>query len=559
MTSDVIMRRGQDPNTVVGKPPPPPLRHEVIELQVRDHEMLLERDFSVELRDGVTIYLDVYRPSASARELPVLLAWGPYGKHWVSSRTFPGSGVDPAWISDYTGFEAPDPAYWTRHGYAVALADPRGLWHSEGDFSHNGPRERDDLYDTIEALGAAPWSNGNVGMLGVSYLAGSQYQAAAARPPSLKAISPWECFADWYREFATHGGIPETGFRPRVSTNVSYGLSLTEDTAANLDAHPYDDEYYAEKYGDFEAIDIPAYVVASWSDHGLHTRGTLNAFTALASPHKWLEVHGQKKWAYFYQPESVERQRAFFDTYLLGRERRLDTWPRVIVEVRDADAAHGSTWRSLAVWPPEHPVSTLHLDAESGQLRRDPEPRETRTTIDPISGSADFFHEFTADADVIGPMALSLWLSADDATDADVFVIARKFTRDGEEVRFPFNALFSDGPVGLGWLRASHREIDPARSTALVPWHPHQRAVPMRRGVAERLDIEIWASGTRFQRGDRLVVTVQGRDFVKRPPRDGVPPLQILHEDLRNHGTWTIFTGPGHPSSLRYSSSPPLS
>lgn len=557
MTHDIIMRPGQDPNTVVGKPPPPPLRHELLELQVRDHEMILERDLPVILRDGVTIYLDVYRPSASARDLPVLLAWGPYGKHWVSSRTFPGSGVDPEWISDYTGFEAPDPAYWTRHGYAVALADPRGLWHSEGDFSHNGPRERDDLYDTIEALGAARWSNGNVGMLGVSYLAGSQYQAAAARPPSLKAISPWECFADWYREFATHGGIPETGFRPRVSTNVSYGLSFTEDTGANLEAHAYDDEYYAEKYGDFEVIDIPAYVVASWSDHGLHTRGTLNAFTALASPHKWLEVHGQKKWAYFYQPENVERQRAFFDTYLLGRERRLDAWPRVSVEVRDADSAHGSGWRSLTVWPPEHPVSTLHLDAGAGGLRRTPAPRETQTTIDPLSGSADFVHEFTADADVIGPMSLSLWLSADDATDADVFVVARKFTRDGEEVRFPFNALFADGPVGLGWLRASHRETDPARSTALVPWHPHQRAEPMRPGVAERLDIEIWASGTRFRRGDRLVVTVQGRDFVKRPPRDGVPPLQILHEDLRNHGTWTIFTGPAHPSSLRYPSSPP--
>ncbi|UOR01610.1 CocE/NonD family hydrolase [Leucobacter allii] len=548
MQERIITRPGVDPDEVVGKPPPPPLRHELVE----HPELVVERDLPLRLRDGVRIYVDVYRPSREATGLPVLLAWGPYGKHWVTSRTFAGSGVDPEWVSEFTGFEAPDPRYWTAHGYAVVFADPRGLWHSEGDFSHNGPQEREDLYDAIEALAAADWANGRVGMLGVSYLAGAQYQAAAAAPPSLRAISPWECFSDWYREFATHGGIPETGFRPRVSQNVSYGLSRTEDTAANLAAHPLDDDYYADKYGDLSEIAVPAYVVASWSDHGLHSRGTLNAFAAIASEHKWLEIHGQKKWEYFYTPESVERQRRFFDAFLRdgGGAGALADWPRVRLEVRDTGDPRASRWEELADWPPPDRHEVWHLDAAGGRLGPAAPDAERTVTLDPLAETATFTRVFSEETRVVGPMALRLWLSADDADDADVFVIVRKLGADGEEIRFPFNALFADGPVALGWLRASHRALDPEASTALVPVHPHDREEPLVPGEPVRLDIEIWASGTVFHPGERLAVDVQGRDFVKRAPADGVPPLQILHEDLRNSGAWTLLTGPEHPSAL---------
>ena len=547
MHSEIITRPAVDPATVTGKPPPPPLRHELV-----DHgHLIVERDAPVVLRDGVRIFVDIYRPSREATELPVLLAWGPYGKHWVSDRTFPGSGVRPEWVSEFTGFESPDPQYWTGHGYAVVFADPRGLWHSEGDFPHNGPQERDDLYDTIEALGAAPWSNGNVGMLGVSYLAGSQYQAAAAGPPALKAISPWECFADWYREFATHGGIPETGFRPRVSQNVSYGRSRTEDTGANLAAHPLNDAYYADKYGVFADIRVPAYVVASWSDHGLHSRGTLNAFAAMSSGDKWLEVHGQKKWAYFYEPASVERQRVFFDTYLRGLDRGIDEWPRVRAEVRDTGDPEDSSWQEYPDWPLPERTRELHLHAAAGILSREAPTEETRVTFDPTTGLAECSLVWAEECRIVGPMSLTLWLSADAADDADVFVAVRKLRADGTEVTFPVNALFSDGPVALGWLRASHRALDEEASSPLVPVHPHDTEHPLVPGEPARLDIEIWASGTVFHPGEQLVVTVQGRDFIKRPPANGVPPLQILHEDLRNHGSWTIRSGPAHPSVLR--------
>jgi len=107
-----------------------------------------------------------------------------------------------------------------------------------------------------------------------------------------------------------------------------------------------------------------------------------------------------------------------------------------------------------------------------------------------------------------------------------------------------------DGPVALGWLRASHRALDRTRSSELVPFHPHTGEELLVPGEPVELEIEIWASGTRFRAGEQLVLTLQGRDYIKRPPAEGVPPLQILHEELRNEGAWTVLSGPEHPSAL---------
>ncbi|GAB3616674.1 CocE/NonD family hydrolase [Okibacterium endophyticum] len=538
----IITRPGLDPENAPGKPPLPPLRRETLDLG----ELVMEKDVDVRLRDGAVIYLDVYRPANRQSDLPVLLAWGPYGKHNTKDRLWPDAGVEPGWMSPQTGFEAPDPAYWCGHGYAVAYADPRGMWNCEGEGFHNGPQEGADIYDTIEWLGAADWSNGRVGMLGVSYLAGSQYIAAALRPPSLKAISPWECFSDWYREFAHHGGIPETGFIPRASQNMGYSRTRTEDTEANVLAHPLMSAYYEDKYPSLENIVVPAYVVASWSDHGLHSRGTLEAFARMSSAEKWLEVHGQKKWRYFYRPESVARQRQFFDHYLLERGPGPADWPRVRLEVRE-NAGHHSE-RTGVPWPvPEDRAVRLHADAATGRLQH-ATALAGSIELDPRVGSVDFRYRAEADIDVIGPMRLRLWLETESAADADVFVAIRKFTRDGEEIRFPFNALFDDGPVALGWLRASHRAVAETESTELRPFHPHDAEVPLEPGIAVPLDIEIWPSGTRFRAGDELRVSVLGHDFVERAP-DLMSPV-IRHDRLRNEGTWRIHTGGDRDSYL---------
>jgi uncharacterized protein len=540
---ELLMRPGVDPRTAPHKPPLPPL----ISDERIEHGVLIRRNVGVPLRDGVRIYVDIYRPPAVASGLPVLLGWSPYGKHRLSNRVFwPASGVDPQWLSPLTAFEAPDPVFWCQRGYAVVFADPRGAWQSEGDFHHHGSVEAQDCCDTIEWLGAQGWSNGQVGMTGVSYLAAIQYYAAALRPPALAAINPWEGFSDWYREFATHGGIPETGFIPRASDNIRFSLTRTEDTWANVQAHPLWDAYWKSKEVDLEAIRAPAYVVASWSDQGLHTRGTLEVFKRISSPRKWLDVHGQKKWAHYYRAESRRRRVEFFDHFLKQRATQVAAWPRVRLEIRER--AGVAVERAEAEWPiARTEYRKLWLEAGSATLSDEPAQAEQEIRYDAREGRAVFDYRFRQDTELTGHMKLRLWLEAQGASDADVFVAIQKRDLTGTPVGLTFYAFYDNGPVALGWLRASHRALDVSRSTAWQPVHPHDHEEPLPQGEAVALEIEIWPSGTLFRAGESLRLIVQGADILT----DALPNLPFArHQRTRNAGSHVLRTGGKYDAHL---------
>src|SRR5690242_19452892 len=186
------------PSQVVGKAIPP---HEYD--SCCENGLHIERNVAVQLRDGARILIDIYRPEKSAGELPILLGWSPYGKHNTSDKlTWAAAEVPAGWISRYTVFEAPDPVYWCAHGYAVVYPDPRGSGYSEGEPRYGGSGEAQDCYDLIEWLGKRSWSNGKVGMSGVSSLGAIQWQVAALRPAHLAALNPWEGRYDdyWARE-----------------------------------------------------------------------------------------------------------------------------------------------------------------------------------------------------------------------------------------------------------------------------------------------------------------------------------------------------------------------
>lgn len=511
-----------------------------------DGGMLIEYDTTVRMRDGVEIYVDVFRPDGADRVAPIV-AWGPYGKHGaVKYDIFPRHGVDPAWISRHAGFEAPDPAYWTQHGYAVINVDPRGLWNSQGDATFYSAQEARDMYDLIEWAGTQPWSNGKVGMSGVSYLAISQWRAAAMQPPHLAAINPWEGVSDRYREMAYHGGIPEDFFGPMWrSRRVAWSRGQVEDTVAMYAAHPLMDEYWLSKMPDLEKVEVPAFVVASWSDQGLHTRGTLEGYRRISSKDKWLLVHARKKWQFWHRPDNVERLRQFFDRFLLGKPATMDGWPKVRMEVRER--FYVGEQRDEAAWPlPQTEPQALHLDVASRTLVTSPVQGEAEIRYDATTGAATFDHRFTETTDLIGPMALRLWVEAEDAEDMDLFVAVQKLDEAGDIVPFSFLNAQEDGPVALGWLRVSHRAVDAQRSTPLRPWHPHDREEPLQPGLAVPVDIEIWPSGTRFRAGESLRLVIQGRDVYEYPP--GI--VKMAHSKTRNTGTHVIHAGGRHDSHL---------
>jgi predicted acyl esterase len=544
---DLIMRAGVDPQRVVGKKVPPPPQAG----SLRENGLLIERNIPVRLRDGVRIYVDIYRPEGARgeRDLPALLGWSPYGKHNTSSRLpWPAAGVLDGWMSNYTAFEAPDPKYWCARGYAVVYPDPRGSWYSEGELRHGGMGEAEDCFDLLAWLGEREWSNGKVGMTGVSYLTAIQWQVGPLHPPHLAAINPYEGFSDWYREFAFHGGIPETSFLVRGSGNLQWSTTRTEDTPANVRAHPLHDAYWTSKECELEAIEVPAYVVASWSDHGLHTRGTLEAYKRIRSRQKWLEVHGRKKWAYYYDPANVEKQRQFFDHFLKSPGTLVPAWPKVLIEVRER--ANVGEVRAEAEWPlARTQFRKLYLDSARGTMAETPPASAGEVRYEPrdTDGRAVFDYTFAQDTELTGHAKLRLWVEAVDADDMDLFVALQKVDRHGELVPFVFYALMENGPVALGWLRASHRELDPARSTPEQPVHPHTREQRLSPGERVPVDIEIWPSSTRFRKGERLRVIVCGQDVQQEGPPNA--PF-ARHEDTRNRGTHVIHAGGPYDSHL---------
>jgi predicted acyl esterase len=508
--------------------------------------MLIEYDVAVPMRDGAVIYVDVFHPEAPGATAAIV-AWGPYGKHApVKYDLFPNHGINPEWVSEYGGFEAPDPVYWTRHGYAVINADPRGMWRSPGDATFYSEQEAQDVYDLIEWAGTESWSNGKVGMSGVSYLAITQWRVAADHPPHLAAINPWEGLSDRYREMAYHGGIPEDRFGPMWRhRRVPYSTGRVEDTVAMYADHPLFDAYWESVTPRLEAVRAPAFVVASWSDQGLHTRGTIEGFKRIGSEQKWLLVHGRKKWQFYYEPRNVELLRVFFDRFLLDRPSGVEAWPRVRVEVRER--FYVGEYRDDERWPltaTEH--RPLFLDAARSALISAPPSTAAEIRYDAREGRAEFTHRFGAPVDLVGSMKLQLWVEADGAEDMDLFVAIEKLDANGDEVPFSFFNSLEDGPVALGWLRVSHRETDPARSSPAQPWHSHRREIPLEEGEIVPVEIEIWPSGTRFAAGEQLRLIVQGSDVYKYPP--GI--VNVGHSQTRNAGTHIIHAGGAYDSHL---------
>ncbi|MDQ6878240.1 MAG: CocE/NonD family hydrolase [Candidatus Dormibacteraeota bacterium] len=309
------------------------------------------------------------------------------------------------------------------------------------------------------------------------------------------------------------------------------------------------------KTADLSKVELPAYVVASWSDQGLHTRGTLEGFKRIRSRHKWLTVHGRKKWQYYYQPENVDRLRQFFDRFLKGAKNDVDSWPAVRLEVRER--FYEGEMRDESEWPVARTrYEKLYLDAASKSLARSAFKAESEVRYSADAGAdsrAEFVHRFASPTELTGHMKLKLWVQAEGADDMDLFVGVQKLDRNGDLVPFSFLNALEDGPVALGWLRVSHRELDEKRSTPEQPWQAHHREVRLQPGQVVPVEIEIWPSGTRFAQGEQLRLLVQAADVQQYPP--GV--VSMAHSVTRNVGAHVIHTGGKYDSHLLVPVIPP--
>jgi len=179
-------------------------------------DMIVEHDVGIKVRDGCTLYCDIFRPPGSeSTKVPAIVAWSPFGKKHnglsMMSHVKWGCGVPKGCLSGLERFEGPDPAEYCPRGYAIVNVDSRGAGDSEGSIVIMGTQEGEDGHDVIEALAKMDWCNGSVGLAGNSHLGIVQWFIAATQPPSLKAIAPWEACGDLYREQFVRGGAWDNG------------------------------------------------------------------------------------------------------------------------------------------------------------------------------------------------------------------------------------------------------------------------------------------------------------------------------------------------------------
>lgn len=578
---------------------------EMRERSVIQDGMRIDWDVPIPMDDGVVLRADVFRPIPEGR-YPVILSYGPYGKgllfqegyrdQWeIMVREHPD--VAAGSTNKYQNWEVVDPEKWVPDGYVCVRVDSRGAGRSPGVLNFFSARETEDFYQCIEWAANQPWSNGKVGLLGISYYAMNQWLVATKHPPHLVAMCPWEGSADFYRDATRHGGIMsdfwgnwfktqvrrvqhgvgERGARdPNTGYTVAGPETLSEeelaanrvDLAAEILRRPLDDEFYRERSPDWSQVTVPFLSAANWGGQGLHPRGNFEGFVQAASQEKWLEVHGLEHWTHFYTGYGRSLQKKFFDYYLKGIENGWQHQPKVLLQVRHID---GFVARAEEEWPLKRTRWTrFYLQPEGLQLSTDLPRSETSVTYEALSEGVTFFTQpVEEETEVTGPVALKLFL-ASSTKDADVFATIRLFAPDGKEVTFR-GALDPNAPVAQGWLRASHRKLDPERSRPWRPYHTHDEVQWLTPGQVYELDVEIWPTSVVVPKGYRLALTLQGKDF-ERPdvtshlatvahPMRGSGPFTHTHPDDRPPaiygGKQTVYGGGARASFLLLPIIPP--
>jgi predicted acyl esterase len=366
------------------------------------------------------------------------------------------------------------------------------------------------------------------------------------RPMRAMRTSPRlrEGYADRYRDSTHHGGIVCTfqknwqemqvktvqhglgvrGPRSRVTGELVCGPeTLSEDELAGnraslwdeILAHPLDDEYYQVRSARWDKVVVPLLSAGNWGGQGLHLRGNIEGFVRAASRQKWLEMHGGSHWSMFYTDYAVALQKQFFDHFLKGADNGWDRRPPVQLQVRHVDRF---VERHEHEWPLARTAWTrLFLHPDRMALAAEPPAAASMVAFAALGEGVTFFSvPLDRTTEITGPLAAKLVVSSS-TCDADLFLIFRVFASGGEEVVFQ-GALDPHTPVGQGWLRASHRKLDPHLSTPYRPYHSHDELQPLTPHQPVELDMEIWPTSIVVPAGYRVALTIRGRDYEHAGP-----------------------------------------
>ena len=513
------------------------------------HKIVSDRDVAATMRDGTKLMVDVHRPAEPGR-YPVLLAASPY----------PRQAQD---LGAPLGFiEAGNTEFFVPRGYVHVIANLRGTGGSEGTFGFFDGQERRDMHDLVEWAAAQPWSDGNVGMVGISYFAMTQMEAAVEQPPHLKAIFPLAGTFDLY-ESASHHGLVSTAFmtpflamigmtskRPSSFWN-GWGLDMVrralgipavhsrfatfngEAAMAGIKVllklhhdpkpwdqlwrdivveHPLRDAWWDERnlLPLLPRVKIPTYLGCDWDNVPMHLPSTFTAYAALTNaPDLRVAMLGDHGLAWPWESLHVETL-AWYDHWLKGRDTGILEGPAFRYILPEA----GPDWRAAKAWPLEGltywPLALRHdgalADDEGSAGERQLMAlgqglvREKRSAIDPPATLTWTTAPLKADLDMVGDIELQL-----DATTTASDTAWFAYLQDVD----PAGAVVT---LTAGYLRASLRQVDEATSRIGAPALPCRAAEAVPIGEVVRYRIPIAANARRFKSGHRLRLLLASDD-----------------------------------------------
>lgn len=502
----------------------------------------------IPMRDGLSLAGNLYRPKGEGR-FPVIATMSPYGKdlHFTEfAPANPNIAVEYSHSQDkgpLVSWETPNPDFWVPQGYAVLRIDERGIGRSPGVLDIMSAGLKKDFYDAIEWAGTREWSNGRVGLSGISYLALSQWAVASEHPPHLTCMIPWEGTVDYYAEFCRPGGIVVDGFLNFWYENAVLSRQHNPDGAYTEEElrdnrvdfldfvanNPLRTEEWKRRSGDVDQIEVPFLSASNWFSAGIHTRGNFLAFQNAPSEHKWLEVHLGSHVGEYYKVEGRALQKQFLEYWLKGIDTGLMREPKVKLAIPLGGDEY--YWRYEDEYPLKRTRWTpLYLDASTKSLAAAPardaaeisyegdKDRESRGWAEPYytkpfskaeaSGKRVLFESapFEEETEILGPIKLRLWASST-IDDVDVFVSLRNIDPDGQEV---VNSGSNTGnfPISQGWLRASLRKLDGTRSAPWKPYYAFDEVQKLDPGEPYPLEVELWDSAIVLREGHTLLVEV---------------------------------------------------
>lgn len=376
-------------NPHTGKPILPPELRENLTQPL--YEIAGHYDTTFEGQTGTQLYLDWYLPTVpEGTKVPTILVFTPYQSARPEEGGVPTTGAPnvtvPAITNPVTGANITnemtsnpddlieDTPYWTSlvndyvsYGYAVAFADVRGTHRAGGCTDQTGPDQWTDGYDYVEFLAAQEWSNGNVGMKGVSYDGETQTTTAFRQPPSLKTIVPVAAVSSQY-EWLIYQGVPfELG--PAVGM-AGYAMGSAEPSYAPSDAQHYPEKFEcqdeaftdgSDTSGDYTAfweridyrpfageIDVPVLFIQGFDDYVVRSHQATPFFDNIESEKRG--IFGQWTHSNPNREDWADIEHAWYDHHLLGIENGImDILPPVLAE------DNKDNWWGLEEYPASEP------------------------------------------------------------------------------------------------------------------------------------------------------------------------------------------------------------